>query len=176
MLLLSFGVGNLHGLLLEPVAEFVVDFSDDFFAGLGEVSKRFGGFVDQDKGGGGADAHTVEQLAFEAGLLDQPGSVDFVTLLVLMDGETFIGDALGLFFGHVDVFEKGTRTGLHERVGEFAGANLADDVADAHRGEIGEAMVGNIALDGVVKRAGHLTLMKLQSDSDNEVAAALGGV
>ncbi len=43
---LTFASGDFDGFLFEPVAEFVVDFADDFGAGAVEVGVGLGRFVD----------------------------------------------------------------------------------------------------------------------------------
>ena len=67
--------------MFEPVAKFVVNFADDFVAGFFEVFVAGGGLVDEDEGGFFVDAKSVEELAFEAGLFDEPARVDFVATL-----------------------------------------------------------------------------------------------
>ncbi len=87
---------NFYGLLLEPIAKFVVDFGDDFGAGGGEVGIGGGGFVNEDEGGFGVDAEAMEEGAFESDLLDKPSGIDFVTVGTMMDGVAFVFGEFGL--------------------------------------------------------------------------------
>ncbi len=51
---------DFDGFLFEPVAEFVVDFADDFGAGAFEVVIGLGRFVNENERGFFVDAKTVE--------------------------------------------------------------------------------------------------------------------
>lgn len=170
------GSGDFDGLLLEPIAEFVIDFADDFFASFGEVGVGSGGFVDEDEGGFVTDAHAVKELTFEAGLFDKPTRVDFVAIFAVMDWVAFVGGAFGFWFGEVNVFEERAGAGFVAGVGEFVGANLTDNIADTLRSEIGELMVGNIAFDRIIKGARHLAFLKLEGNSDDEIASLFDGI
>lgn len=83
-------MGNLHWLLFEPITEFVVNFADDFAAGLGEVGVGFGGFVDEDERGCTADSHAMEELAFETDLLDEPSGANLVAVVATVDWVAFV--------------------------------------------------------------------------------------
>ena len=155
-----FAICDLHGFLFEPIAEFVVDFGDDFFAGGSEVAERFGGFVDENEGSFATDADAMEELTFESGLFDEPSGADFVAFWSLADGKTFVGDALGFVFADINIFEKRARASFFDGVGELVGTDLTNDVSDALRGEVSEIVVGNVAFDGIVEGAGHLPWMK----------------
>ncbi len=76
-IVLIFAGGNFDGFLFEPVAEFVVDFADDFGAGALEVGIGLGRFVNQNEGGFFIDAEAVKRLAGEVALFEKPGGVDF---------------------------------------------------------------------------------------------------
>lgn len=92
------GIYDLHGLLFEPIAEFVVDFADDFGAGLSEVVVGLGRFVDEDEGGFFVYAETVEEFTFEAALLDEPAGVDLVAVFAAVDGVAFVFGGFGAGF------------------------------------------------------------------------------
>ena len=74
---LTFAGGNFDGLLFEPVAEFVVDFADDFGAGALEVGIGLGGFVNQNEGGFFIDTEAVKRFSGEVALFEKPGGIDF---------------------------------------------------------------------------------------------------
>ena len=103
---------DLHRLLFEPIAEFVVDLAGDFAAGFGEVVVGGGGFVDEDEGGFVADTDAVEEFAFETCLLNKPAGVDFVAVFAVMNWVAFVGGDFGLFFGEVDIVEEGAGAGF----------------------------------------------------------------
>ncbi len=54
----------------------------------------------------------MEELAFEAGLLDEPAGVDFILAFGFVDGVAFVAGGFGFGFGEIDVFEKGAGAGL----------------------------------------------------------------
>ena len=98
--------------MFEPITIHVVDFADDFVAGLGEVVVRLGGFVDEDERGFVADADAMKKLARKAGVLDEPAGIDFVAVFAAINGVALGLGEFGLFVGEVDVFEERTRAGL----------------------------------------------------------------
>ena len=59
--------------MFEPVAEFIVDFADDFAASFGEVVIAGSRFVNKDERGFVADTDTMDEFAFETGLFNEPG-------------------------------------------------------------------------------------------------------
>ena len=72
------------------------------------------------------------------------------------DRVAFVFGGFGLFIGEIDIFKERTSAGFFARVGEFVGADGANDVADALGGKISEMMVGNVFFDGIIERARHL--------------------
>ena len=102
-------------------------------ASFGEVCVRFGRFVDEDERSRVANTNTMNELAFEAGLFDEPGDIDFVAVFTTMNGVTFVFGELGFLVGEIDILKEGTGASLFARIGEFVCANLRNDVADALR-------------------------------------------
>ena len=171
-----FCIFDLHGLLFEPIAEFVVNFAHDVGTGGGEVGVASGGLVDKNKRGFVADAEAMKELVFESGLFDKPGGVDFVAVFAAMDGVTFEFGGISLGATEVDVFEEGASARLFARVGELVGTNSTNDIADALGGEIGEGVVVDISFDRAVKWTRHLTLVEGEGNGNDKVATLLGGV
>ena len=98
--------------MFEPVAEFIVDFADDFAAGFCEVVVGGSGFVDENEGGFTAHADAVKEFAFETALFDEPAGVDFEAVFAGVDGIAFLGGDFGAFFGEIDVVEERAGAGF----------------------------------------------------------------
>ena len=127
----------------------------DFGASGGEVVVTGGGFIDEDKGGGVADADAVDEFTFETALFDQPAGVDFEAVVTVVDGDIFGFGGFGFVFGEVDVFKERAGGSFLGWVGELVTSDGRDDVADAGGGEVGTVVLVDVAFDRVVKWAGH---------------------
>ena len=143
--------------MFEPETEFVVNFAHDFIACFGEVGEGFGRFINEDEGGFVTNPYAVQELTFEASLLDEPGGVDLVAVGATTYRNTFVFGDFGLSVGKVNVFEERARAGFAEGVGELVGANGAYGVANGLGAKVGDVVHGEVVFDRGVEWAGHLT-------------------
>ncbi len=75
---------------MEPVAEFVVDFANNFFAGFSEIVVTNGRFVDENERSFTTNANAVDELAFEASFFNEPSGVEFIAIRTATDRVTFV--------------------------------------------------------------------------------------
>ena len=149
------GINNLHGFLFEPVAEFIVDFVDNFGAGGIKIGVTLGGFVDENERSAFTNAETVKKFAFEMALFDEPSRVDFDAIIATADRDAVAFGGFGVGFGKINVFEEGAGGSFFGGVGELFGANSGNDSAYTGRAEVGKGVVGHESFDGIVEGTGH---------------------
>lgn len=118
----------------------------------------------------------MDELAAEARLFDKPGGVDFVTVMPAIDWVAFAFSDFGFFVGEIDVFKERARTGFIEWIGEFVGADGADDAADALGAKIGNMMCGEVIFNRIIEWVRHLTASECERDGDDEITTTLSGI
>ena len=99
-----------------------------------------------------------------------------MTFFAFVDWVIFVSGDFGFRFGEVDVLEEGTGARCGEGVGEFVGANGADDITNAFGTKVGDVVGLDVTFDGIVEWAGHLTGFEIERDGNNEVTVLGGGV
>ncbi len=63
-----------------------------------------------------------------------------------------------------------------QRIRKLVGADGANNIANTHGASIGNMMLGHVASDGIIERAGHLAGIKLKSDGYYEIATFGSGI
>ena len=76
-----------------------------------------------------------------------------MSVVNVKDLVAFVLSFFGFLFTQIDIFEEGASAGFFEWVGEFAGADGADDLADGLGTKIGDVVFIDVALDGGIEWA-----------------------
>ncbi len=129
------------------ITEFGFDGIDDFGASFFQILVGSGGFIDEDEGGFIIYPDTMKKFTLETGLFNEPTRINFEPVVAMMDWDAFCFGVFSLVFGKVNILEERASARGGGRIGKFVGANLANDLADALRREIGNFISFNICFN-----------------------------